>query len=128
MRLSRAEHLAWREIEGETFVVEGEEEIGSPHIANFVDKHRGLLGADLVITADGHLHESGAPVLEYGVRGIASFELRARGANRDVHSGNFGGVVPNPIWDAISSQNVASVFSEIAQKNGLLFWKPFFFE
>ncbi len=81
--------------------LEGEEEIGSPHIAEFVRQHQDLLQADLVITADGHLHESGAPVLEYGVRGIASFELRARGANRDVHSGNFGGVVPNPIWTLI---------------------------
>ena len=79
------------------FLLEGEEEIGSPHIADFVHEHRDLLSADLVITADGHLHESGAPV-GYGVRGIASFELRARGANRDVHSGNFGGLVPNPIW------------------------------
>jgi acetylornithine deacetylase/succinyl-diaminopimelate desuccinylase-like protein len=83
------------------FLLEGEEEIGSPHIANFVEKHCDLLGADLVITADGHLHESGSPVLEYGVRGIASFELRASGANRDVHSGNFGGLVPNPIWELI---------------------------
>jgi acetylornithine deacetylase/succinyl-diaminopimelate desuccinylase-like protein len=83
------------------FLLEGEEEIGSPHIADFVRQHLDLLKADLVITADGHLHESGQPVLEYGVRGIASFELRARGANRDVHSGNFGGVVPNPIWELI---------------------------
>ena len=83
------------------FLLEGEEEVGSPHIADFVREHHALLKADLVITADGHLHESGLPVLEYGVRGIASFELRARGANRDVHSGNFGGVVPNPIWELI---------------------------
>jgi len=83
------------------FLLEGEEEIGSPHIADFVRENRDLLNVDLVITADGHLHESGLPVLEYGVRGIASFELRARGANRDVHSGNFGGLVPNPIWELI---------------------------
>ncbi len=83
------------------FLLEGEEEIGSPHIAEFVRQHRDLLKADLVITADGTLHESGTPLLEYGVRGIASFELRARGANRDVHSGNYGGVVPNPIWQLI---------------------------
>jgi acetylornithine deacetylase/succinyl-diaminopimelate desuccinylase-like protein len=82
-------------------LLEGEEEIGSPHIAEFVEKHGDLLNGDLVITADGHLHESGAPVLEYGVRGIASFELRSTGANRDVHSGNFGGVVPNPIWTLV---------------------------
>jgi acetylornithine deacetylase/succinyl-diaminopimelate desuccinylase-like protein len=83
------------------FLLEGEEEIGSPHIADFVREHGDLLQADLVITADGHLHESGLPVLKYGVRGIASFELRAQGANRDVHSGNFGGVAPNPIWELI---------------------------
>jgi acetylornithine deacetylase/succinyl-diaminopimelate desuccinylase-like protein len=83
------------------FLLEGEEEIGSPHIADFVREHGSLLQADLVITADGHLHESGLPVLEYGVRGIASFELRAHGANRDAHSGNFGGLLPNPIWELI---------------------------
>ena len=82
-------------------LLEGEEEIGSPHIAAFVDEHRDLLKADLVITADGHVHDTGTPELEYGVRGVASFELRARGANRDVHSGNFGGVVPNPIWELV---------------------------
>jgi acetylornithine deacetylase/succinyl-diaminopimelate desuccinylase-like protein len=82
-------------------LLEGEEEIGSPHIASFVQEHRDLLNADLVITADGHVHDHGGPELEYGVRGVASFELRARGANRDVHSGNFGGVVPNPIWELI---------------------------
>lgn len=82
-------------------LLEGEEEVGSPHIADFVRTHQDLLDADLVITADGHVHETGIPELEYGVRGVASFELRARGANRDVHSGNFGGVVPNPIWELI---------------------------
>jgi acetylornithine deacetylase/succinyl-diaminopimelate desuccinylase-like protein len=83
------------------FLLEGEEEIGSPHIAEFVREHAELLNADLVITADGHVHDTGTPVLKYGVRGVASFELRARGANRDVHSGNFGGVVPNPIWELV---------------------------
>jgi len=83
------------------FLLEGEEEIGSPHIAEFVQEHAELLDADLVITADGHVHNTGTPVLKYGVRGVASFELRARGANRDVHSGNFGGVVPNPIWELV---------------------------
>ncbi len=82
-------------------LLEGEEEIGSPHIAEFVRNHKDLLQADLVITADGHLHETGDPVLEYGVRGVASFELRAKGANRDAHSGNFGGLLPNPIWELI---------------------------
>ncbi|MBL4767976.1 MAG: M20/M25/M40 family metallo-hydrolase [Rhodobacteraceae bacterium] len=83
------------------FLLEGEEEIGSPHIAEFVRTNGDKLKADLVVTSDGPLHESGAPVITFGVRGVASFELRARGASRDVHSGNFGGVVPNPIWTLI---------------------------
>ncbi|WP_426426362.1 M20/M25/M40 family metallo-hydrolase [Bradyrhizobium genosp. A] len=82
-------------------LLEGEEEVGSPHIAEFVRAHRDLLKADLVVTADGPLHESGRPIVTHGVRGEACFELRARGANRDVHSGVFGGVVPNPIWTLV---------------------------
>jgi len=82
-------------------LLEGEEELGSPHIAAFVREHRALLDADLVITADGPIHESGRPCIEFGVRGVASFELRARGANRDLHSGNFGGIAPNPLWTLV---------------------------
>jgi len=83
------------------FLLEGEEEIGSPHIAEFVRQHADRLKADLVITSDGPLHESGLPVITFGVRGVASFELRAKTAGRDVHSGNFGGVVPNAIWKLV---------------------------
>jgi acetylornithine deacetylase/succinyl-diaminopimelate desuccinylase-like protein len=82
-------------------LLEGEEEVGSPHIAEFVREHRDRLKADFVLTADGSMHASGLPTVKFGVRGIASFELRARGARRDVHSGNFGGVVPNPLWTLV---------------------------
>lgn len=82
-------------------LLEGEEEIGSPHIAEFAREHREALRADLVVTADGPLHSSGAPVVTFGVRGVASFELRARTASRDMHSGNFGGVAPNAIWTLV---------------------------
>jgi len=83
------------------FLLEGEEEIGSPHIAEFVREHADKLKADLVVTSDGPLHETGLPVITFGVRGVASFELRAKTASRDVHSGNFGGVVPNAIWKLV---------------------------
>jgi acetylornithine deacetylase/succinyl-diaminopimelate desuccinylase-like protein len=83
------------------FLLEGEEEIGSPQIAQFVRDHADRLNADLVVTSDGPLHESGLPVVTFGVRGVASFELRSKTASRDVHSGNFGGVVPNPIWKLV---------------------------
>lgn len=82
-------------------LLEGEEEIGSPSLEGFVRTHRELLNADLVVTADGSMHSSGRPAVGHGCRGIATFELRARTANRDVHSGNLGGVVPNPIWTLV---------------------------
>jgi acetylornithine deacetylase/succinyl-diaminopimelate desuccinylase-like protein len=82
-------------------VLEGEEEIGSPNLPGFVQEHRGLLDAGLVITADGPVDESGRSTLVFGVRGVISFELRARGANRDLHSGNWGGVAPNPLWTLV---------------------------
>ncbi len=82
-------------------LLEGEEEIGSPHIADFVRANAGLLKADLAVTADGPRHASGAPTIKFGSRGVVSFDLRCRHAGRDVHSGNFGGVVPNPIWTLV---------------------------
>ncbi|MCO4319166.1 M20/M25/M40 family metallo-hydrolase [Phyllobacterium sp. 21LDTY02-6] len=82
-------------------LLEGEEEIGSPHIAEFVRQHGERLKADLVVTADGPIHASGRPTMTFGVRGMASFELRAKTASHDVHSGNFGGVVPNAIWKIV---------------------------
>lgn len=83
------------------FLLEGEEEIGSPQIASFVKENAERLKADLVITSDGPLHESGLPIVTFGVRGVASFELRCKTAGRDVHSGNFGGIVPNAIWKLV---------------------------
>jgi acetylornithine deacetylase/succinyl-diaminopimelate desuccinylase-like protein len=82
-------------------LLEGEEEVGSPHIADFVREHRKLLKADLAVTADGPLPPSGRPTIKLGSRGVISFDLTVRHASRDVHSGNFGGVVPNPIWTLV---------------------------
>ncbi len=82
-------------------LLEGEEEIGSPRMPEFIREHRDELAADLVVTADGPTHENGQGTLHFGVRGVLSFELRARGANHDLHSGNWGGIAPNPIWTLI---------------------------
>ncbi|MEI8703015.1 M20/M25/M40 family metallo-hydrolase [Mesorhizobium sp. ISC15] len=82
-------------------LLEGEEEIGSPHIADFVRANKDMLKADLAVTADGPRHASGAPLIKFGSRGEVSFELRCRHANSDLHSGNYGGVVPNPIWTLV---------------------------
>lgn len=83
------------------FVFEGEEENGSPHLASFVEKHKELLKADLVYTSDGPMHDSGAPFVLLGVRGLLYIELNAKGADWDNHSGNKGNVVPNPAWELI---------------------------
>jgi len=83
-------------------LLEGEEEIGSPHIAECVTENRSLLGhVDLVVTADGPVHESGLSTLKFGPRGMIGFELQVRHAARDFHSGNWGGVAPNPIWTLV---------------------------
>ncbi|MCC6625770.1 MAG: M20/M25/M40 family metallo-hydrolase [Chloroflexi bacterium] len=84
-----------------TVLLEGEEEVGSPHMPEVVARYRDRLQADLVITSDGPVDESGRSRILFGVRGVLSFELRARGANRDLHSGNWGGVAPNPLWTLI---------------------------
>lgn len=83
------------------FLLEGEEEVGSPRMPPFVRSHRDELASDLVITSDGPVDPSGRSVILFGVRGVLSFELRARGANRDLHSGNFGGIAPNPLWTLV---------------------------
>ena len=82
-------------------LLEGEEEIGSPHIDEFIRQHKDELPVDLVIIADGPVDSSGRSRLEFGVRGVISFELRAHGAQSDVHSGNWGGVAPNPLWTLV---------------------------
>lgn len=79
-------------------LIDGEEEVGSPHLAASIAAGRDLLSADVVITADGPYHESGRPFLCCGVRGLLYIELRVSGADRDLHSGHFGGLAPVPAW------------------------------
>lgn len=82
-------------------LLEGEEEIGSPHVADLCRRERERLRADLLVCADGPVHESGQACIQFGVRGVLSFELRAHGAKRDLHSGNWGGVAPQPAWTLV---------------------------
>ncbi len=82
-------------------LLEGEEEVGSLQMPAFVREHSDLLQADLCIISDGPVDVSGRSTMHFGVRGVLSFELQARGANRDLHSGNWGGVAPNPLWTLV---------------------------
>ncbi len=88
---------------GIKFLIEGEEEIGSPHIAQVAADHREELSADLALTSDAPFHDDGTPVVIFGVRGLLYVELQARGAERDVHSGNRGGIAPTPAWDLVAA-------------------------
>jgi acetylornithine deacetylase/succinyl-diaminopimelate desuccinylase-like protein len=78
-----------------TLCFEGEEEVSSPNFPGFVEAHRDLLRADLAFSSDGPMHPSG-PMVFFGCRGLLYLEVLARGARRDLHSGNYGGVAPAP--------------------------------
>jgi acetylornithine deacetylase/succinyl-diaminopimelate desuccinylase-like protein len=84
-----------------TVLLDGVEEVGSPNLAALAQAHRGELAADLVVWSDGPVHESGRSTVVFGVRGILGFELRARGAAYPTHSGNWGGIAPNPAWQLV---------------------------
>jgi acetylornithine deacetylase/succinyl-diaminopimelate desuccinylase-like protein len=79
-----------------TFVVEGEEEIGSPSLADFLSKHCAQLRCDAVVISDTSLCSPRHPTLSYGLRGICGMEITLYGPSRDVHSGMFGGSIENP--------------------------------
>lgn len=79
-----------------TFVIEGEEEVGSKSLAGFLQKHRAELACDAVVISDTGIPSQKHPALTYALRGIAAFEIILRGPSRDLHSGIFGGSVENP--------------------------------
>ena len=78
------------------FLIEGEEEIGSPNLAPFVTEHKEDLSADVVLISDCSQFGPGQPALTIGLRGLIYLEVKAFGPNRDLHSGSFGGTVTNP--------------------------------
>ncbi len=78
-------------------IIEGEEEIGSPNLVPFVVANRALLKCDAVMISDTTMYDYDMPSVTYGLRGLAYFELHVVGADRDLHSGMFGGAIANPI-------------------------------
>ena len=77
------------------FMIEGEEEIGSMNLPDFMQNHRDLLSCDIVLNPDSGMIAADIPTIVYGLRGLAYMELRVRGPAHDLHSGLFGGVVHN---------------------------------
>ena len=78
------------------YMVEGEEEIGSPNLADFIRENQELLDADLCLNADSGILSPDIPSITYALRGLAYFEIRLQGAAGDLHSGTYGGAIDNP--------------------------------
>ena len=79
------------------FILEGEEEIGSPSLHAFLTRHRDLLKSDVILVSDTSMLSEDLPSLTTGLRGLAYWEIEVTGPQRDLHSGHFGGAVANPI-------------------------------
>lgn len=78
------------------WLIEGEEEIGSPSLSKFLETHKDLLTADFCLNPDSGMLGADAPSITYGLRGLAYFEIRVQGPAGDLHSGLYGGAVHNP--------------------------------
>jgi acetylornithine deacetylase/succinyl-diaminopimelate desuccinylase-like protein len=94
------------------FIVEGEEEIGSPSLKAFCMEHKKLLTANVILVSDTTMLSLETPTLTIGLRGLAYFELIINGPNRDLHSGLYGGVVKNP------ANVLAEIIAGMKDKNG----------
>ncbi|MEY2903149.1 MAG: hypothetical protein RLY89_2255 [Bacteroidota bacterium] len=79
------------------FLIEGEEEVGSPNLATFVKANKELLKADVILISDTSMLSMENPSIDIGVRGLSYIEVEITGPNRDLHSGVYGGAVANPI-------------------------------
>ena len=94
------------------FILEGEEEIGSPSLNAFLKKHRELLACDIILVSDTSMLAPDLPSLTTGLRGLAYWEIEVTGPNRDLHSGHFGGAVANPI------QVLCEMLAKVLDENG----------
>ncbi len=102
------------------FLLEGEEEIGSPNLAPFLEAHRDELKCDICAVSDTGMIGPGIPTMTYGLRGIACLEFIVRGPTLDLHSGVYGGAVPNPALVA------AQLVSKLHDENGKILIPGFY--
>jgi acetylornithine deacetylase/succinyl-diaminopimelate desuccinylase-like protein len=92
------------------FLIEGEEEVGSPNLATFVKANKALLEANVILISDTSMISMENPSIDIGVRGLSYIEVEVTGPNRDLHSGVYGGAVANPI--TMLSKMIASCHDE----------------
>ena len=95
-----------------TFVIEGEEEVGSTSLASFLRAHRAELACDAIVISDTGMPSLKHPALTYGLRGIVAFEVTLHGPSRDLHSGIFGGTVDNP------AMALCQLLGQLRDRNG----------
>ncbi len=93
-------------------MIEGEEELGSPHLSQFIAAHKDRLVSDIVLNADSSILAPDVPSLVYGLRGLAYFEVWVYGPKHDLHSGLFGGSILNP------AQALCEIVAGMHDKNG----------
>ena len=94
------------------FIFEGEEEIGSPSLEAFLEDHKELLKADIILVSDTSMIGKETPSITTGLRGLAYWQIEVDGPNRDLHSGHFGGAVKNPI------NALCEMLSQVVDKHG----------
>ncbi|MCX8473599.1 MAG: dipeptidase, partial [Sediminibacterium sp.] len=92
------------------FIIEGEEEIGSIHLNDFIIEHKEMLKADVILISDTSMISLKTPSIDIGVRGLSYIQVEVTGPNRDLHSGTYGGAVANPI--TILAKMIAACFDE----------------
>jgi acetylornithine deacetylase/succinyl-diaminopimelate desuccinylase-like protein len=92
------------------FCIEGEEEIGSPNLAKFVENNKELLKCDVILISDTAMISMDTPSIDTGVRGLSYIEVEVTGPNRDLHSGVYGGAVANPA--TVLAKMIASCHDE----------------
>ena len=97
-----------------TFLIEGEEEVGSPNLEPFLKKNQKLLKCDVAAVSDTGMIAAGVPTMTYGLRGVACMEFDVIGPNVDLHSGIYGGAVANPATAA--ARLVASLHEETSRR------------
>jgi acetylornithine deacetylase/succinyl-diaminopimelate desuccinylase-like protein len=92
------------------FIIEGEEEVGSDNLEIFLEEHKEMLANDIVLVSDTGIIANDVPSITVGLRGLSYLEIEVTGPNRDLHSGLYGGAVPNPI--NVLSEMIASLKDE----------------
>jgi acetylornithine deacetylase/succinyl-diaminopimelate desuccinylase-like protein len=103
-----------------TLLIEGEEESGSPHFAELITQHREQLSPDVIVISDTTMWASEVPSICTGMRGLADAEITLNGPTRDLHSGSFGGGVPNPV------HALASLLAGLHDEDGRVTLKGFY--